>query len=160
MYALDSTTIDLCLSLFRWAPFRRRKGAVKLHTLLDLRGNIPCFVHVSHGKMHGVTALDYLPMEPGAFYVLDRGYVDFGRLYRFTLASSFFVTRSKRNLDCTRRTRRSVDKTTGLRSDQTIVLSGPNRRDCTPNRFVESRSTIPRTNGGSSSWRTTSHCPR
>ena len=125
VYALDSTTIDLCLSLFRWAPFRRRKGAVKLHTLLDLRGNIPCFVHVSHGKMHDVTVLDYLPMEPGAFYVMDRGYVDFGRLYRFTLASSFFVTRSKRNLDCTRRTRRSVDKTTGLRSDQTIALSGP-----------------------------------
>jgi hypothetical protein len=125
VYALDSTTIDLCLSLFRWAPFRRRKGAVKLHTLLDLRGNIPCFVHVSHGKMHDVKVLDDLPMEPGAFYVMDRGYVDFGRLYRFTQTSSFFVTRSKRNLDCTRRTRRSVDRTTGLRSDQTIVLSGP-----------------------------------
>ncbi len=125
VYALDSTTIDLCLSLFPWAPFRRRKGAVKLHTLLDLRGDIPCFVHVSHGKMHDVTVLDYLPLEPGAFYVMDRGYVDFRRLYRFTLASSFFVTRSKRNLDCTRRTRRLVDSTTGLRSDQTIVLRGP-----------------------------------
>ena len=125
VYALDSTTIDLCLSLFPWAPFRRRKGAVKLHTLLDLRGNIPCFVHVSHGKMHDVTALDYLPLEAGAFYVMDRGYVDFARLHRFTLASAFFVTRGKRNLDCTRRKRRAVDKTTGLRSDQTIVLAGP-----------------------------------
>jgi len=113
------------LSLFPWAPFRRRKGAVKLHTLLDLRGNIPCFVHVSHGKMHDVTVLDYLPLEPGAFYVMDRGYVDFRRLYRFTLANSFFVTRSKRNLDFTRRTRRLVDSTTGLRCDQTIVLRGP-----------------------------------
>ncbi len=86
VYALDSTTIDLCLSLFPWAPFRRRKGAVKLHTLLDLRGNIPCFLHVSHGKMHDVTAFDQLPIEPGAFYVMDRGYVDFQRLYRFTQA--------------------------------------------------------------------------
>ena len=125
VYALDSTTIDLCLSLFPWAKFRRRKGAVKLHTLLDLRGSIPCFVHISHGKMHDVTALDLLPIEPGAFYVMDRGYVDFQRLYRFTQGSAFFVTRGKRNLDCTRRTRRSVDKATGLRSDQTIVLAGP-----------------------------------
>ena len=125
VYALDSTTIDLCLSLFPWAKFRRRKGAVKLHTLLDLRGNIPCFVHVSHGKMHDVTVLDQLPIEPGAFYVMDRGYVDFARLYRFTRGAAFFVTRSKRNLDATRRARRAVDKTTGLRSDQTIVLAGP-----------------------------------
>jgi Transposase DDE domain/Domain of unknown function (DUF4372) len=125
VYALDSTTIDLCLSLFPWAPFRRRKGAVKLHTLLDLRGSIPCFVHISHGKMHDVTALDLLPIEPGAFYVMDRGYVDFQRLYRFTQGCAFFVTRGKRNLDCTRRARRAVDKTTGLRSDQTIVLAGP-----------------------------------
>jgi len=125
VYALDSTTIDLCLSLFPWAKFRRQKGAVKLHTLLDLRGNIPCFIHISHGKMHDVTALDLLPIEPGAFYVMDRGYVDFERLYRFTQGSAFFVTRGKRNLDCTRRTCRPVDKTTGLRSDQTIVLAGP-----------------------------------
>jgi Transposase DDE domain/Domain of unknown function (DUF4372) len=125
VYALDSTTIDLCLSLFPWAKFRRRKGAVKLHTLLDLRGNIPCFVHVSHGKMHDVTVLDQLPIEPGAFYVMDRGYVDFARLHRFTTGAAFFVTRGKRNLDCTRRARRPVDKTTGLRSDQTIVLAGP-----------------------------------
>jgi hypothetical protein len=125
VYALDSTTIDLCLSLFPWAKFRRRKGAVKLHTLLDLRGSIPCFVHISHGKMHDVTALDLVPIEPGAFYVMDRGYVDFQRLYRFTQGSAFFVTRGKRNLDCTRRERRAVDKATGLRSDQTIVLAGP-----------------------------------
>jgi hypothetical protein len=125
VYALDSTTIDLCLSLFPWAPFRRRKGAVKLHTLLDLRGSIPCFMHISHGKMHDVNALDHLPIEPGSFYVMDRGYVDFQRLYRFTQAAAFFVTRSKRNLDCTRRERRPVDKATGLRTDQTIVLAGP-----------------------------------
>jgi Domain of unknown function (DUF4372)/Transposase DDE domain len=124
-YALDSTTVDLCLSLFPWAKFRRRKGAVKLHTLLDLRGNIPCFVHISHGKMHDVTVLDLLPIEPGAFYVMDRGYVDFRRLNRLTQGGAFFVTRAKRNLDCTRRARRQVDRATGLRSDQTIVLAGP-----------------------------------
>jgi hypothetical protein len=125
VYALDSTTIDLCLSLFPWAPFRRHKAAIKLHTLLDLRGNIPCFIHISHGKTHDVTALDYLTIEPGAFYVMDRGYVDFLRLYRLEQASAFFVTRCKKNLAYTRRARREVDKTTGLRSDQTIVLSGP-----------------------------------
>jgi len=125
VYALDSTTIDLCLSLFPWAPFRRKKGAVKLHTLLDLRGSIPCFVHISHGKMHDVTALDLVPIEPGAFYVMDKAYVDFQRLYRFTQGSAFFVTRGKRNLDASRRERRAVDNATGLRSDQTIVLAGP-----------------------------------
>jgi Domain of unknown function (DUF4372)/Transposase DDE domain len=124
VYALDSTTIDLCMTLFPWAKFRRRKGAVKLHTLLDLRGNIPTFVHVSHGKVHDVTVLDHLPIEPGAFYVMDRGYVDFMRLHRFTRHSAFFVTRAKRNLNCTRRASRKIDKSTGLRSDQTIVLSG------------------------------------
>ena len=125
VYALDSTTIDLCLSLFPWAPFRRRKGAVKLHTLIDLRGNIPCFIHISHGKTHDVSALDHLPIEPGAFYVMDRAYVDFRRLQRFTLASAFFVTRSKNNLDFRCRARRKVDKATGLRADQTIALAGP-----------------------------------
>ncbi|HEY1562909.1 MAG TPA: IS4 family transposase [Caulobacteraceae bacterium] len=125
VYALDSTTIDLCLSLFPWARFRRRKGAVKLHTLLDLRGNIPTFVRITHGKTHDVTVLDHLPIEPGSFYVMDRGYVDFGRLHRFTICSAFFVTRAKRGLDYTRRSRRRVDKSTGLRSDQTIVLAGP-----------------------------------
>jgi len=123
-YALDSTTIDLCLSLFPWARFRRRKGAVKLHTLLDLRGNIPCFVRITHGKTHDVNVLDHLPVEPGAFYMMDRGYIDFARLYTLTSRAAFFVTRAKRNLDCTCRTRRHVDKTSGLRSDQTIVLAG------------------------------------
>jgi hypothetical protein len=125
VYALDSTTIDLCLSLFPWARFRRRKGAVKLHTLIDLRGNIPCFIHISHGKMHDVTVLDQLLIEAGAFYVMDRGYVDFLRLHRIEVGKAFFVTRCKRNLDFTRRARRHVDKTTGLRSDLTIVLAGP-----------------------------------
>ena len=124
-YALDSTTIDLCLHLFPWARFRRRKGAVKLHTLLDLRGNIPCFVRVTHGKTHDVTVLDHLPLEPGAFYVMDRGYVDFARLHRFTHGAAFFVTRAKRNMDYSRRAARDVDESTGLRADQTIVLSGP-----------------------------------
>jgi transposase len=125
VYALDSTTIDLCLSLFPWARFRRRKGAVKLHTLLDLRGNIPTFVRITHGKTHDVTVLDHLLLEAGSFYVMDRGYVDFRRLYRFTICLAFFVTRAKRGLDYTRRSRRPVDKSTGLRSDQTIVLAGP-----------------------------------
>jgi len=125
VYAFDSTTIDLCLSLFPWAQFRRRKGAVKLHTLLDLRGNIPCFVRVSHGKTSDVSALDHLPIEAGSFYVIDRGYIDFQRLHRFTTGLAFFVTRAKRGLDFRRRSRRRVDKTTGLRSDQTIVLVGP-----------------------------------
>ena len=124
VYALDSTTIDLCMTLFPWAKFRQRKAAVKLHTLLDLRGNTPTFVHVSHGKVHDVTILDQLPIEPGASYVMDRGYVDFARLYRFTQRSAFFITRAKRNMEYTRRASRPVDKTTGLRSDQTIVLAG------------------------------------
>jgi hypothetical protein len=125
VYAFDSTTIDLCLTLFPWAQFRRHKSAVKLHTLLDLRGNIPCFVHVSSGSMADVRALDLLPVEPGACYILDRGYIDFGRLYRFTQGLAFFVTRAKRSLDYARRGYRPVDKTTGLRSDSTIVLRGP-----------------------------------
>lgn len=124
VYALDSTTIDLCLTLFPWAQFRRRKAAVKLHTLLDLRGSIPCFIHVSQGKTHDVTVLDQLPLEAGAVYVMDRGYVDFRRLYRFQTAKAFFVTRAKSNLDVTRRERRPVDKTTGLRSDTTVTLAG------------------------------------
>ena len=124
-YALDSTTIDLCLTLFPWAKFRRRKGAIKLHTLIDLRGNIPCFVRMTHGKTHDVTVLDTLPIEPGAFYVMDRGYLDFGRLYRLKSGLAFFVTRAKSNIDFSRRSSRRVDRTTGLRSDQTIVLRGP-----------------------------------
>jgi transposase len=123
-YAFDSTTIDLCLSLFPWAKFRRRKGAVKLHTLIDLRGNIPCFIHFSTGKVHDVNALDYLTLEPGAFYMLDRGYVDYARLYRFTEQMAFFVTRAKSNMKYKRQKMRRVDKSTGLRSDYRIVLSG------------------------------------
>ncbi len=123
-YAFDSTTIDLCLSLFPWAKFRRRKGAVKLHTLLDLRGNIPCFIHFSTGKVHDVNALDYLTLEPGAFYMLDRGYVDYSRLYRFTVEMAFFVTRAKSNMKYKRQKMYRVDKSTGLRSDYRIVLSG------------------------------------
>jgi hypothetical protein len=124
-YAFDSTTIDLCLSLFPWARFRRRKGAVKLHTLLDLRGNIPSFIHISSGKVHDVNALDELVLEPGAFYILDRGYVDFGRLYRFTQQMAFFIIRGKRNLDYARQAYCRVDKSTGLRSDQKVILNGP-----------------------------------
>jgi len=126
VYALDSSTIDLCLSLFPWADFRKRKGAVKLHTLMDLRGNIPCFIRITSGKVHDVNVLDDLIPEPGAFYVMDRGYIDFERLYRFTQGLSFFVTRAKKNLDYSRRSYRIVDKTTGLRSDQTILLRGAN----------------------------------
>lgn len=123
-YAFDSTTIDLCLALFPWARFRRRKGAVKLHTLIDLRGNIPCFIRISNGKMHDVRALDDLPLEPGAFYMMDRGYVDFARLHVFTQRSAFFVIRSKRNMDYSRQPYQPVDKSTGLRSDQKITLQG------------------------------------
>jgi hypothetical protein len=124
-YAFDSTTIDLCLRLFPWARFRRRKGAIKLHTLLDLRGSIPCFVLLTHGKVTDVRSLDALPLEPGAFYVFDRGYTDFARLYRFLLASAFFVTRANRGLDFRCVESPPVDKKTGLRCDQTLRLKGP-----------------------------------
>ena len=124
-YALDATTIDLCLTLFPWAPFRRHKAAVKLHTLLDLRGNIPTFIRVSSGKTHEVNILDELLIEPGAFYVMDKGYLDFGRLLRLHRQAAFFVIRAKSNLAYQRRESRPIDKTTGLRSDQTIVLIGP-----------------------------------
>jgi FOG: Transposase and inactivated derivatives len=123
-YALDSTTIDLCLSLFPWAHFRKTKGAVKLHTLLNLRGNIPEFIHISTGKMHDVNVLDILATQPGAFYIMDRGYVDFARLYTMHMAQAFFVTRAKRRITYKRRYSRMVDKSTGLRCDQTIALSG------------------------------------
>jgi hypothetical protein len=126
VYAFDSTTIDLCLTLFPWAQFRRRKAAIKLHTLLDLRGNIPCFIHISQGKMADVKALDQLLLEAGAFYVMDRGYIDFARLFRFQAGMAFFVTRAKKNLQFRRQSNRRVDKTTGLRCDQTIVLTGVN----------------------------------
>ena len=131
-YAFDSTTVDLCLSLFPWAQFRRRKSAVKLHTLLDLRGNIPCFIHVSSGRMADVTAMDLLPIEAGAFYIFDRGYTDFERLYAFQQAMAFFIIRAKRDLDYARRSCREVDKSTGLRSDSTILLCGPKTRELYP----------------------------
>ena len=124
-YAFDSTTIDLCLSLFPWARFRKRKAAVKLHTLVDLRGSIPCFIRITEGKTHDVNILDELVLEPGAFYIMDRGYIDFGRLHRFPQSLAFFVVRAKSNLAYRRRAYRQVDKSTGLRSDQTIVLKGP-----------------------------------
>jgi hypothetical protein len=124
-YAFDATTIDLCLALFPWARFRRTKAAIKLHTLLDLQGHIPTFVAITDGKAADVTLLDALVMEPGAFYILDRGYTDFGRLYAITEALAFFVIRGKRGLNYIRRLSQPVDKTTGLRSDQTIVLCGP-----------------------------------
>jgi len=123
-YVLDSSTIDLCLSLFPWARFRRYKAAIKLHTLLDLRGNIPCFICITDGKTHDVNILDKLALEPGAFYIMDRGYIDFARLYVFTSSLAFFVIRAKKNLDFNRRSYRLVDKSTGLRCDQTIVLKG------------------------------------
>ena len=124
VYAFDSTTIDLCRTLFPWAHFRRRKAAIKLHTLIDLRGNIPCFIRISCGKMSDVKALDHLPLEAGSFYVMDRGYIDFERLYRFQLSRAYFVTRAKKNLQFRWVAKRPVDKTTGLRCDQTIRLTG------------------------------------
>ena len=124
VYALDSTTIDLCLSLFPWARFRSTKAAVKMHTLLDLRGNIPSFIHVSDGKMHDVHALDMLVPEAGAIYVMDRGYVDFARLYRLHQAGAFFVTRAKSNLNAPRVYSTATDRATGVIADQTIALDG------------------------------------
>jgi hypothetical protein len=124
VYALDSTTIDLCLSVFPWAHFRSTKAAVKMHTLLDLRGNIPSFIHISDGKLHDVHALDMLVPEPGAIYIMDRGYVDFGRLHALQQAGAFFVTRAKSNLDAHRVYSAPVDKTVGVICDHAILLDG------------------------------------
>ena len=124
VYALDASTIDLCLSVFPWALFRATKSAVKLHTLLDLRGSIPSFIHVSDGKLHDVNVLDILVPEAGAFYIMDRGYLDFERLFTLQLAGAFFVIRAKSNTQYQRRYSRPVDKTTGVRCDQTVVLTG------------------------------------
>jgi transposase len=123
LYALDSTTIDLCLSLFPWAKFRKHKAAVKMHTLLDLQGNIPTFISITNGKVHDVNILDEIVLEAGAFYVMDRGYVDFERLYVFTLSAAFFVVRTKSNILLQRRYSHPVDKTTGVRSDHTVILT-------------------------------------
>jgi len=124
VYALDATTIDLCLSLFPWAPFRTAKAAVKLHTLLDLRGNIPAFIHISDGKAHEVHMLDMLAFEAGAFYVMDRGYLDFGRLFTLHQAGAFFVTRAKRGMNAHRVYSMPVDRSTGIICDQRISLDG------------------------------------
>jgi hypothetical protein len=124
VYALDATTIDLCLSLFDWAPFRSTKAAVKMHTLLDLRGTIPAFIHVSDGKMHDVNVLDILPIEAGAFYVMDRGYLDFSRLYRMHQVGAFFVTRSKRGMDARRVYSAPTERSAGVICDQAIALNG------------------------------------
>src|SRR5467141_1150462 len=123
LYALDSTTIDLCLSLFPWAKFRQRKAAVKMHTVLDLHGNIPTFIRVTSGAVHDVNILDAIVPEAGSFYVMDRGYIDFQRLFVFTLSSAFFVVRTKSNVLVQRRYSHAVDKSTGVRSDQTVILT-------------------------------------
>jgi hypothetical protein len=135
VYALDSTTIDLCLSLFPWARFRSTKAAVKLHTLLDVRGPIPTMIWISEGKKADVRILDDLVPEPGAFYVMDRGYVDFGRLYRFVLAGAFFVTREKSGMQLSRLESRPVDRATGVRSDQIVWLSLPQSVERYPERL-------------------------
>jgi len=124
VYALDATTIDLCLSMFPWATFRQTKAAIKLHTLLDLRGNIPTIISISDGKEHDVNILDYLPIEPGAFYIMDRGYLDYARLHGISKAAGFFVTRLKSNSKCRRIYSHHIDRSTGLRYDQTIMLTG------------------------------------
>lgn len=135
VYALDSTTIDLCLSVFPWAAFRKNKGAIKLHTLLDLNGNIPTFIHISDGKLHDVNAVDLITLEPGAFYVMDRGYVDFKRLYTFTEIAAFFVTRAKINIKFRRLYSHPVDRDTGLICDQTILLTGTASRKGYPEKL-------------------------
>jgi len=123
-YAIDATVIDLCLSLFPWARFRKRKGGIKLHTLMELKANIPCVIWVSDAKTHEVAFLDDIDYEPGSFYIMDKAYIDYQRLFRLNMSKAFFVTRAKRNMSYTRRTYRKVDKTTGLKSDQTIALKG------------------------------------
>jgi hypothetical protein len=132
LYALDSTTIDLCLSLFPWARFRRHKAAVKLHTLLDLRGNIPTFIGITDGKVHDLSMLDEIIPEAGAFYVMDRDYIDFERLYVFTLSAAFFVTRTRENVLLQRRYSHEVDKSTGVRSDHTMILTTVNSAKAYP----------------------------
>jgi hypothetical protein len=132
VYALDSTTIDLSLSLFPWAPFQRSKAAVKLHTLLDLRGNIPSVIRISDGRTSDISMLDHLQPEPGTFYVMDRGYVDFARLHRLHQSGAFFVTRAWKNLQSRRRYSHPVDAATGLRSDHTIMLTGRYTKDYYP----------------------------
>jgi hypothetical protein len=135
LYALDSTTIDLCLALFPWARFRKHKGAVKMHTLLDLHGSIPTFISITEGKVHDVNILDEILPEAGAFYVMDRGYVDFERLYIFTLSAAFFVVRTKSNVLLQRRYSHPVDRTTGVRSDHTVILTAIDSAKAYPEQF-------------------------
>jgi len=135
IYALDSTTIDLCLSLFPWAKFRRRKGAIKLHTLMNLRGSIPEFILISHGKMHDVNVLDYLLFHAGTYYIMDRGYIDFERLYTIDQAKAFFVIRAQTNQQYRRLYSAPIDKTAGIQADQTIVLTGPLSRTKYPDKL-------------------------
>ena len=145
VYALDSTTIDLCLSMFPWANFRTAKAAVKLHTLLDIRGAIPSFIHISDGKLHDVNVLDMLMLEAGAFYVMDRAYLDFQRLYTVHQAGSFFVTRAKSNLDARRVYSAPVDRRTGVVCDQLIVLNGHYSRLSYPEQLRRIRFKVPET---------------
>ena len=145
VYSLDSTTIDLCLSLFPWATFRKRKGAVKLHTLLDVRASIPTVIIITPGSVHDVNILDELVFEAGAIYVMDRGYVDFARLHRIEESSAFFVTRAKSNFQCQRLYSRPVDKSTGLQCDQTVVLTGFHSRKGYPDKLRRIRYRDPQT---------------
>ena len=135
VYALDSTTIDLCLSLFPWAQFRKTKGAIKLHTLLDLHGNIPTFLHISDGKLHDVNVMDYLPPEAGAFYIMDRAYLDFDRLYRMHLCGSLFVLRAKSNTRLYRIASKLVNRSSGVNCDQIVKLSGVNSKTRYPEKL-------------------------
>ena len=145
VYALDATTVDLCLSLFEWAPFRSTKAAVKLHTLLDLRGSIPTFIHISDGKMHDVNVLDILLLEAGAFYVMDRGYLDYARLYKMHQAGAFFVTRAKRGMDARRVYSASTDRAAGVICDQSIALNGFYATKDYPEQFRRIRFKDPKT---------------
>ena len=135
VYALDSTTIDLCLAVFPWAPFQRTKAAIKLHTLLDLRGNIPAFIHISDGRWHDVRVLDELGPEPGAFYILDRGFIHFARLHRLSQGAAFFVVRARAKFQFRRLASRAIDKATGLRCDQTIRTAGQHTATAYPDRL-------------------------
>src|SRR5450631_1372229 len=160
LYALDSTTIDLCLSLFSWARFRQHKAAIKLHTLLDLHGNIPTFIGITDGKVADVRMLDEIVPEAGAFYVMDRGYIDFERLYVFSLSAAFFVVRTKKNVRLQRRYSHEVDKSTGVRSDHTVILTAINSIKGYRTRCAVSVMWIwKRTSGSSSSLTTLSYPP-
>lgn len=135
VFAIDSTTIDLCMSLFPWAHFRKTKSAVKMHVIMDLRGNIPDFIHITEGKLHDVNVLDQIIPQPGAYYVMDRGYLDFQRLYNFHTLKSYFVTRSKKNIKLTRTYSSPVDRATGIMCDQTVVLTDLKSREKYPERI-------------------------